>query len=67
MRFAFALALSIAGCASPQRIEEGAMRHEAAARAANERGDYERAVTEQEAADKQYRKAQARRAGYPYY
>jgi hypothetical protein len=60
-------ALLVVGCASPQRIEYGAMRHEQAAREAASQGDYARAASEQEAAQKQYRKAATRQWQYPYY
>jgi hypothetical protein len=59
--------LLLVGCASPQKIEYGAMRHEQEARSARARGDYARAADEQEAAEKQYRKAATRQWQYPYY
>jgi uncharacterized lipoprotein YmbA len=60
-------ALLAAGCASPQKIEYGAMRHEQQAREAASQGNYARAASEQEAAQKQYRKAATRQWQYPYY
>jgi hypothetical protein len=67
MRIAIAIVWLAAGCASAQRIEEGAMRHDAEARTAEAQGDYARAQKERDAAWKQYRKAEARRYGYSYY
>jgi hypothetical protein len=57
----WALGLVMVGCASPQKIEYGANRHEQAAGEAEAQGDYRRAAREREAAGKQHRKAEARR------
>jgi hypothetical protein len=62
-----ALLLLLASCASPQKIEDGARRHEAEARRLEQSGDYAQAQKERDAAWKQYRKAEARRYGYRYY
>lgn len=55
-----ALSLGAGGCASPERIAEGARRHEIAADQARMYGDYGRAAREQSAADKQWQKAHER-------
>jgi outer membrane murein-binding lipoprotein Lpp len=67
MRGVLGLLLLWAGCASPQKIEEGAARHEAEARRLQAQGDYYGAQQEQAAAWRQQRKADARRYGYYYW
>ena len=49
------------GCASADRIERAAARHEARADALASEGDYVAASKERVAADKQYSKANSRR------
>lgn len=61
-----------AGCASPERIRESGYRHLQEASRLEARGDYARAAREREAANKQFRKAEARaydqaRMGYYRY
>jgi hypothetical protein len=58
-----ALALALvapSGCASPQRIQEAAYRHELSASELRARGDYQGAYEEEQAAAKQRAKAAER-------
>ena len=54
------LGAAAAGCASPSRIRQAGYAHLDKARTLEARGDYDRAARERAAADKQFRKAQAR-------
>lgn len=49
-----------AGCASPNRIRQGAYDHMAKARKFEAEGQLDRAAKERAAAEKQFRKAEAR-------
>jgi hypothetical protein len=49
------------GCASVDRIERGAQRHEARANELDAKGQFRAASKERDAADKQYSKANSRR------
>jgi hypothetical protein len=60
-----ALVLGASACASAERVQVAAQRHEAAAAEARSSGDYDRAMDEQAAADKQWRKAYNRGGGLP--
>jgi outer membrane murein-binding lipoprotein Lpp len=51
------IGLVAAGCASPERIAEGARRHSDAAEVARMQGDHNRAFNEQGAANRQWAKA----------
>ena len=58
------LALGWVGCASPQRVEKSAMRHEERAVQLEAEGRYHEAQEEREAAAKQRTKAAVRANGY---
>jgi hypothetical protein len=56
------LAATLSGCASPQRITQGAEAHQQRAVILEQRGDYLGAASERAAAQKQYEKAAHRQA-----
>ncbi|MGZ3405192.1 MAG: hypothetical protein ACXVAN_02025 [Polyangia bacterium] len=56
-----AAAALLGACASSNRIERSADRHEARARQLDEKGDFHAATKERKAAAKQYSKANTRR------
>jgi hypothetical protein len=53
-------ATGLAACTSPAEIRANAYEHQLKAKRLEAQGDYGRAAKERAAADKQYRKAQAR-------
>jgi outer membrane murein-binding lipoprotein Lpp len=58
--FALGAAAVVAGCATSSDIERGAYAHQQKAQLYSAHGDYSAAAREQQAADKQFAKAQRR-------